>query len=239
MQIYHTSHCGSTLLVKLLSEVISSYSEPSWCHKIINGENIDFFEEIKKYDESLIKFPSGFCHFATHVDNKKVFLYRNLKNHLFKLLALDGDIHQYLNYYYDYFQFNIHPKLKGINFDDIGKKHVFLWANRIFWMMDSVNVIAVESNNFFNNKKDILDEICEFFEIKKVKNFSYINYNVKSVGMNRNDIEISNVISDDNKKVIIYPSYGVIEDSLCLNDDEIMELVNWAKNNIPIPKSFL
>ena len=236
MQIYHTSHCGSTLLATLLSEVIPSYSEPSWCHKIIAGENIDFNEEIQKYKNSIIKVPSGLCHYAHQIEDKKIFLYRNLKNHLFKLLTLDEDRHDYLNYYYEYFQKNIHPKLKKVNFDNDGKKHVFLWCNRIFWLLDSSNVIAVNSNTFFENKKETLHEICEFLDIKKIKNFLYQDYNVKMIGLIHNEIEISKVSPNLENSCITYPSYGIIEDEICLHDEGVMQLVNWAKENIQIPE---
>jgi hypothetical protein len=239
MQIYHTSHCGSTLLTTLLSEVISSYSEPSWCHKIIAGENIDFAKEIEKYKHSVIKLPSGLCHYACQTEDKKIFLYRNLKNHLFKLIVLDGNRYNYLNYYYEYFQKNIHPKLKEINFDNDGKKHVFLWCNRIFWLLDSSNVAAVNSNIFFENKKETLHQICEFFEVKKIKNFLYQNYDVKMIGLNHNEMEISKVSPNLENRRVTYPSYGIIEDEICLNDEGVMQLVDWAKEYIEIPEFLL
>ena len=239
MQIYHTSHCGSTLLVSLLSTVVPSYSEPSWCHKIILGKNIDFDEEIKKYKNGVIKLPSGLCHFAYKTEDKKIFLYRNLKKNLFKLLVLDLDRYKYINYYYEYFLKNIHPNLKNIEFDTFEKKHIFLWCNRIFWLLDSANVLGINSNNFFANKKQILDEVCDFLKLQKVEDFSYQNYNTKWAGLNINDEEISKVKPKNENVFITYPSYGIIEDAVCLHDEKIMELVDWAKNNISIPEFLL
>jgi hypothetical protein len=234
-QIYHTSHCGSTLLASLLSTIIPSYSEPSWCHQLVRGEDINFHQQIEKYENSLIKLPSTLCHFAHEMEDKKIFLYRNLKNHLFKLLTLDKNKHNYLNYY-EYYLKNIHPNLEGIEFDTDEKKHVFLWANKVFWLLDSQNVFGVESNKFFLNKKEILNEICNFLELERIKNFSYENYNVKSIGLNCNDIELGKVQPDMENKRITYPSFGVIEDAVCLCDDKIMEVVGWAKDNIDIPE---
>jgi hypothetical protein len=224
----------------MLSSAIPSYSEPSWCHQIIQGEDISFYQQIQKYDNSVIKLPSALCHFAHEVDDKKIFLYRNLKNHLFKLLTLDQNRNDYLNRFnYEYLLKNIHPNLKGIEFDTDEKMHVFLWANRVFWLLDSPNVFGVESNKFFLNKKEILNEICEFLELTQIKNFEYENYNVKSIGMNCINIELAKVQPNMENRLITYPSYGVIEDAVCLCDDKIMELVDWAKDNINIPEFLL
>jgi len=233
-QIYHTSYCGSTLLVSLLSTVSVSYSEPSWCHKIIQGENLYFHDEIKKYQNCTIKFPSKLCHFATQNSDKKIFIYRNLKNHLFKSLRLISNKQDIVDCCYEYL--NIHPNLKNIEFDSLGKKHVFLWANRIFWLLDSTNVLAVNTNIFLEDKKNTLNQVCEFFELEKVEDFSHENYNVKSVGLNRNEIELSKVELNMENMRTTYPSYGIIEDSVCLHDSEIMQLVDWAVNNISIPE---
>jgi hypothetical protein len=223
----------------MLSNAIASYSEPSWCHKPIDGEQIDFFEELKNYQNSLIKFPSGLCHFASQSEDKKIFLYRNLKNHLFKILRMNNDSEYYISRYYEYFLKNIHPNLEGIEFDTDEKMHVFLWANRVFWLLDSPNVFGVESNKFFLNKKEILNEICEFLELTQTKNFEYENCDVKSIGMNCIDIELAKVQPNMQNKLITYPSYGVIEDVVCLCDDKIMEVVDWAKDNINIPEFLL
>lgn len=236
MQIYHTSHCGSTLLISLLSEVIFSYSEPSWCHEIIGGANINFQEKIKEYNNSVIKLPSGLCHYAAQTQSKKVFLYRNLKNHLFKLIVLSNNPKNYIDYYYNYFLQNTHPSLKGINFKTDGQKHVFLWANRIFWILESQNYYAINANHFFSNKKQCLNDICNFLNITEVKNFFHQEYNVKEIGMNHNEIELSKVIPNRVNARVTYPSYGIIEDAVCLQHDKIMELVKWATENIDIPE---
>jgi hypothetical protein len=239
MQIYHTSHCGSTLLISLLSEVIPSYSEPSWSHEIYGSIDINFQEKIKEYNNCIIKLPSALCHYAVQTQSKKVFLYRNLKNHLFKLILLNNDPDHYINWYYDYFLQNIHPNLKGIDFNTSGKKHVFLWANRIFWMSESQNCYTINANHFFSNKKQCLSDICNFLNIKEVKNFFHQEYNVKEIGMNRNEIELSKVIPSKKNAQVAYPSYGIIEDAVCLQYEKIMELVNWTKDNIDIPEFLL
>jgi hypothetical protein len=76
-------------------------------------------------------------------------------------------------------------------------------------------------------------------ELEKVKDFFQENYNVKDVGMNHNEIELSKVQPKMKEKRLTYPSYGIIEDAVCSHDDKIMELVDWAKGNISIPESLL
>lgn len=123
-QIYHTSHCGSTLLICLLKEVAKVYSEPFWTHQVINHD-VDFFQHIGQYDNSIIKFPSALCHFAYQSNGKKIFLYQ-LKQHLFKILPEKRTAYIDCNYY-SYFRKNIHSSLKNIEFDTIEKMNIFLW----------------------------------------------------------------------------------------------------------------
>lgn len=108
-QIYHTSHCGSTLLISILKESSSVYSEPFWTHQVIK-HNSNFFQFIDNYDDDIIKLPSGLCHFAHQINGKKIFLYRKLKQHLFKILFQYRT--HYIDYYYEYFRSNIHPSSK-------------------------------------------------------------------------------------------------------------------------------
>lgn len=240
MQIYHTSHCGSTLLASLLSSTITTYSEPSWCHKIIHGQPINFLEEVKAYENALIKFPSSLCCFSPLTDDKKIFLYRNLKNHLFKLLILDDSKYDYIENRYEFYLNHCHPKLKSINFDTKDQKYIFFWANRVFWMLESKNCFWVEANHFLSQKEKFLKDICNFLELKQVENYTYQQYDVKRLGFNNSDIEISRITPDYSQQIKpIYPSYGIVEDDLCWNTKRIVELIEWAKNNIDIPESFL
>lgn len=240
MQIYHTSHCGSTLLASLLSNVIPTYSEPSWCHEIIQGRNVYFLEKIKEYKNSLIKLPSSLCCFSHLTEDKKIFLYRNLKNHLFKLLLLDHSKYNYLEKQYQFHLEHCHLKLKSVNFDTNDRKYIFLWANRMLWMLESKNCFWVEANYFLSKKTKSLRETCQFLNLKEVEDYSYQQYHVKQLGFNNNNVEISKIGANYSQQInLVYPSYGVIEDDLCWNTKRIVELVDWAKNNIDIPENFL
>jgi len=238
-QIYHTSHSGSTLLISLLKEVTKAYSEPSWCHNIISNDiNHIFFESMSQYNSGTIKFPSGLCHFAHRIGGKKIFLYRQLKHHLFKILPEFRT--DYIDYYYSYFRKNIHPSLKNIEFDSIDKMNIFLWANRIMWILECQDILWINTNFFLTNKKNSLDYICNNFEIPTVDNMSMVNIHAKSIGMNHQDIDLNEFIPNMNNAIKVGENYGIISDEICFNDNKICELLDWTYQNIAfIPKYLL
>lgn len=233
-QIYHTSHCGSTLLISMLKESASVYSEPSWTHQVIQ-HNINFFHFIDNYDDAIVKLPSGLCHFAYQINGKKIFLYRKLKQHLFKILFQYRT--NYIDYYYEYFRSNIHPSLKNIEFNTIDKMNIFLWANRIMWILEDQNITWIESNEFFLNKKKTLNLVCDYFEISKIDNIKFENIHVKSIGMNHNDANLNQIDINLNDALHVESDYGVIFDEVCYKDTNILRLLEWANKNLPfIPK---
>lgn len=236
-QIYHTSHCGSTLLISLLKEVTEAYSEPFWTHQVIN-HNIDFFEYIIQYNTGTIKLPSPLCHFASQSNGKKIFLYRQLKQHLFKILP-DRRITYIDSNYYPYFRKNIHPSLKNIEFDTIEKMNIFLWANRIMWISECPDISWINTNEFLINKKETLDFVCDHFEIEKIKNIELANIHVKSIGMNHNDIELSKISPNMDDAVRVESNFGVISDDSCYNNYTIRQLVEWTRDNLPFIPQYL
>lgn len=88
--------------------------------------------------------------------------------------------------------------------------------------------------NMYNEEE--LELICNFLELKQIKNFLYQDYHVKMIGLNHNEIELSRVSPDLQNATVTYPSYGIIEDEICLYDEGVMQLVDWAKENIEIPE---
>lgn len=235
-QIYHTSHCGSTLLISLLKESAISYAEPSWTHNVIQrGDN--FFRFINEYDNGIIKLPSGLCNYAYQTEGKKIFLYRKLKQHLTKILY--NYRINYIDYYYPYFRKNIHPSLKNIEFDTINKINIFLWANRIMWIFECKNIFWVESNEFFMNKQETLNNICDYLDIDRVTNFELANVNVKSIGMNHNNIDLNSINFDPNIAKNVDSDYGIIPDKICYDDHMICELLEWTRNNLPFIPEYL
>jgi len=84
--ILHTSHSGSTLLAYLLSPLAEVYSEPIWTHQMIQEKRS--LQQIDSMEGVIVKYPSGLCHLAPNIKGSKVFLYRNLGEHLLKLRAV-------------------------------------------------------------------------------------------------------------------------------------------------------
>lgn len=236
-QIYHTSHSGSTLLIYLLRKNIKVYSEPYWSHEIIrNNSDSIFFESISQYDSGIIKLPSGLCHFAHKTTGKKMFLYRQLKQHLFQILSKRMTVH-YIDYYYSYFKKNTHPSLKTIEFDSIEKKNIFLWANRIMWILECQNILWMNTNIFLTNKKKSLNYICDHFEISKINNVDIPNVHVKSIGMNHQNLDLNQVIPNMNNAIQVDENYGIISDEICFDNNQICQLLDWAHENLTfIPK---
>ena len=76
--IFHTSQCGSTLLATLLRGNKRTYSEPPWACKA-TMENIFSAE-----DDTLVKYPSLATFACRLLPGKKIFIYRDLKDHLEK-----------------------------------------------------------------------------------------------------------------------------------------------------------
>lgn len=229
--IFHTSHCGSTLLSSMLSSVAKVYSEPSWTHEFFRSHSVDFHKNLEQYsDDSIIKYPSGLCNFAPETEGKKVFLYRNLRNHLFHILLKYRDYP--ISYYYEYFLKYTHPKLKNLEMKSDGHKHVWLWANRFLWMLESKDVLFINTNNFLKNKQDTLGLVCNFFNLQIPTNFEFENYNVKSLKLNHNDLELCKVTPNYSHRSVIYPSYGIIPDEICFYDEEVYDLTIWAQENI-------
>lgn len=238
-QIFHTSHCGSTLMASLLKSSSKVYTEPSWSHTFWDPNNRTIFNRMmKEYDHgSVIKFPSPLCNYANNFPGKKVFLYRNLKRHLFKIKHLrfsyySNGMKSIINSYYDYNIRNCHPTLKGISFEDDLKKTIFMWANKIQWILESEDVLWIESNDFFHNKKETMDKVCNHFEVPFVTDFSLANVYVKGIGMNHSDVQLDKVVPNMTNVRYLYPSFGIIHDDVCESDSEVQESMVWVKNNM-------
>lgn len=241
-QIYHTSHCGSTLMASLLKDCgLPVYTEPSWTHDMIQERGPRVFnKEMKEYDNSIIKFPSAMCNFSDHFYGEKVFLYRKLNAHLLKRKSINGQIERVISLFYKHNVKYCHPSLKEIEFDTNIKKIIFMWANRIQWLRDAKDILWIESNSFFLDKKKTMDLVCEHLKLPQVTDYSLCRIYVKGIGMNNSDIELSKVIPDISKGFVTWPSYGIVEDDLCLLDKEVVNSIEWTLDNIPfIPSKYI
>ena len=157
--IFHTSHCGSTLLACLLSKSIPTLTEPDWVHKALDIHNIE--EKAKSInnhhkDNTLVKYSSLICDVMPDVSGKKVFLYNNFEDHLRKLAEKPN--------------FNI-------------QKEAIFWSQRFLMATVSQDVLYIQANYFLNNKEEALNRVCDHFGIE-YKPTKDIDFHVKAAGFN-------------------------------------------------------
>ena len=236
-QIYHTSHCGSTLMATLLANSTIVYAEPKWSENIFLNENLEY---LKNINNTVIKFGSGWCPFSKKLSGKKVFLYRKLKHHLYKIKT-SNYIHSIISTKYEHHLNYCHPSLKECQFHSDLEKIAFMWLNNIQWINESSDVLWIETNSFLSNKKETMDNVCDYFEIDRVKNFELSNFYVKSFGLLGKETSINEMVIPHLGEVkTLYPSYGIVEDDLCNQYDDITSLISWVKSEMPfIPHNIL
>jgi hypothetical protein len=246
-QIYHTSHCGSTLMASLLAGSSVVYSEPPWTNLLLQDNQDEILnileKQVNQYEGKIVvKFQSSFCCLSKNFTDKKIFLYRKLIHHLFKfkfsLRLMCDDI---LIYKYKIHKDHCHSALKHFEFKSDLEKILFIWSNNVHWMLESDNVLWVESNNFFRDKKKVMNDVCNHLELKMITNFELSNFHVKSFNINGNEHEINKLeIPNLGTSKTLYPTYGIIEDVMCEQCDDINELIEWSHKNMPlIPKELL
>lgn len=232
--IYHTSHCGSTLLTALLSTVnAATYAEPSSLHQsIVSREYAINFDDILE-QPVIIKMPSGLCHTAPHFAVKKIFLYRTLAEHLVKVYNPETLNKTYLSYYFDYMSNVKHSKLQEVELDTDLKKHIFMWANRFLWVKESKNTLWVNCKDLFDAMQSTTTDICNFLEVQPVTNFSVSTIDVKLAGLNHTDIPVNQVQMEIERKKAVGYKHGLIPSMLFEEDEEIMEGCNWLIGVLP------
>lgn len=156
--IFHTSHCGSTLLACLLSKSILTLTEPSWSHKIRFMDSIE--DKVKLVEanhtkNTLVKYSSLVCDVAPHISGKKVFLYREYQDHISKLQSVD-------------------KKQEGL-----------FWCFRFANLIKAKDVLFIEYNYFLNNQQQVAKEVCDWFGIEYIP--VKIDFHVKQAGYNHQD----------------------------------------------------
>jgi hypothetical protein len=234
-QIYHTSHCGSTLMATLLANSTVVYAEPSWINNLIQNEKL--IEELT--DNTVIKFQSSLCHYSGYLSGKKVFLYRKLKHHLYKIKS-SNYTDSIISTKYEYHLNHCHSSLKEYQFHSDLEKIAFMWLNNIQWINESSDVLWIETNSFLSNKKETIDVVCDYFEIDRVKNFDLSNFYVKSFGLLGKETPINETVIPHLGEVkTLYPSYGIVEDDLVAFDDEINSIISWVASSFPKLKKFI
>jgi hypothetical protein len=230
-QIYHTSHCGSTLMATLLANSTIVYCEPIWSSSLLDGK--------LNLDNVTIKFGSGWCPFSNKLPGKKVFLYRKLKHHLFKIKS-SHYIDSIISTKYEHHLTYCHPTLKEFQFQTNLEKIAFMWLNNVQWVKEVNDVLWIESNSFFENKKETMNLVCDHFKLARVKNFELSNVYVKSFGLIGNEKAINEAeIPNLGTVKTLYPSFGVVETDLVLYDNEINDKIIWVESVFPEIREFL
>ena len=155
--IFHTSHCGSTLLACMLSNSIDTVTEPTWSHNI--RQLPDMNDKMKVVNENhkdnlLVKYSSLVTDIAPNLEGKKVFLYRNILDHLSYLKADKNE----------------------------GKFWLFRWHN----LLESKDVLYLPFDIFMYDKEKACQDICNHFGIE-YKPTKKIDFHVKEKGYNHNN----------------------------------------------------
>jgi hypothetical protein len=115
-----------------------------------------------------------------------------------------------------------------------------MWMNNVQWMREVDNLLWIESNSFFGNKKETMNMVCEHFNLNKIKNYELSNVYVKSFGLIGNEKSINEAeIPNLGEVKSLYPSYGIIEDDMVMHDDGIKSTSEWVGNTFPELKEFL
>ena len=224
-QIYHTSHCGSTLIATLLANSTTVYCEPPWSSSLLNGE--------LELSNVTVKFGSGWCPFSNKLPGKKVFLYRKLKHHLFKIKS-SHYIDSIISTKYEHHLTHCHPTLKGFQFETDLEKIAFMWLNNVQWVKEVNDVLWIESNSFFENKKETMDKVCDHFNLDRVKNYELANVYVKSFGLIGNEKAINEAeIPNLGNVKTLYPSFGIIESDMVGYNAEIKSLSESIEDTFP------
>lgn len=186
--IYHTSHCGSTLLTALLSQSTAAFAEPLFKDLIPSAEEIgytitdhnlqtfyDYITNVPRYKNTVVKLNSSLCFTSVYNSNKKIFLYNNLKRHMYKYVNKEA-IKIYHPKFTDFLTNRPHPKVH-MNFEmcennklvNLYQVSVFMWAHSMLWLLDSKNCLFVNSEEFYFDRQKTVQKICDWFEIDMPK----------------------------------------------------------------------
>lgn len=228
-QIYHTSHCGSTLMATLLANSAVVYSEPSWAGNLLNNKDLELTEDCNNI---VVKFGSGYCPLVNNISGNKVFLYRKLKHHLFKIKS-SSYTDSIISSKYEHHLNNCHSSLNPDQFKTDLEKIAFMWLNNVQWIKENKHILWIETNSFLKNKKKTMDLVCDHFEIDRVINFELSNVYVKSLGINGKDTSVNETeLPILGTMKTLYPSFGIVENDLCDQISEVNDLVLWVSENL-------
>ena len=171
--IFHTSQCGSTLLATLLKDKKRTYAEPPWACRV------DMLNIFSAEDETIVKYPS-FASLACRVlPGKKIFIFRELNDHLEKITSKPNAMKQHLSLHYQFNKSvrNLFPKVDADN--DL-KKLAFVWAHMYLDAFYSQDVLFIDANEFFLEPIITLKKITTFFNFDPVEDLEPLEFYVKT-----------------------------------------------------------
>jgi hypothetical protein len=236
-QIYHVARCGSTLMTSLLSTVCKAYAEPSWAKSLLLGT--DPYKNMESFYGSVVKFPSMTTCFETKFPGNKVFLYRPLAQHLCKIKSVDPLWVKQRFSKTDYILKNHnHPKINWKPEDELDKV-TYVWLCSVFRMLDSSNVLWITTNDFLQDKKETLKQVCNHFNLPEVTDFSFCDIDVKKTRLNAKDDTVIDTFNQTEHIEYTFPSYGLIETKMALYDLDIQHRVNDMGNKFSEIEQFL
>lgn len=232
-QIYHVARCGSTLLSALLSNCCQTFSEPRWTKDLFLADSCS--EAVIQNFGSIVKMQSISTRIGFKPPGPKVFLYRPLAHHLLKMSEATVDwINTRKEIYGKYFL-----ALQGnellLEPETIMQLHTIFWASCVIEMKKTEDVMWIRSNDFFTDKEGTARAVLEHFGIDGDPDMRFSQINVKSLRLNGGGIpiqpfedyitETTETISDDR---------GIISTEIALENSQIVETIEWAKENIDL-----
>ena len=242
--IFHTSNCGSTLLATLLRNNIKTFSEPTWIDSIYLQKPNEFLKEynyskwddivkekkLSHDDNTLIKYPSYASFLSNVVSGKKIFLYRDLRDHIEKITSFQKQSTMFRRLTYHYEIFKLRNLFPDVNPENHRQKLAFVWAHHMFDISKSKNVLFIKSNDFFLHPIEIVDKVTKFFDIDSVKDFDPLSFHVKKDFLRKDDpLDKINVSYKRPFKV----KRG------CINSTRWYKLEEWCYTNFDFLPNFL
>lgn len=173
-------------------------------------------------NNTLVKYPSYTSMACRILTGKKVFLFRNLKDHLHKITSSKKLIDKNVNIYYPFCK-NKRNLFSNLNIDNDLKKIAFVWVHRYLDAFYSQDVLKINSNDFFSNPKKIVKDVTDFFEIKPVINFDYLNFYVKK-DFNIKDEKLSEIKLKEKIPFDLKSGY--------INSNKFEDIEDWVTNEI-------
>ena len=214
--IFHTSQCGSTLLATLLKEKKRTYAEPPWACRY------DMLNILSAEDETIVKYPSFTSLACRILPGKKIFIFRELSDHLEKITSKPTAMKNHLSIHYPFSKSlrNLFPK---VNADNDLKKLEFVWAHMYLDDFYSQNVLFIDANEFFLEPIITLKKITNFFKFDPVEDLEPLEFYVK-----KDFLSTENNLSDIKpiEKIPFNIKNGYIKST------NYSEIVDWVQENI-------